>query len=184
MGTHLLGYVTSHPRTHHCGKASHMFHIFSIECAFHWFNIQAKDSVVILYTCFSPHSQNTMEESSRPGEKASLLQKLLSEWTRPRSTFMPFSVWGQLVGEWEVLVLWWVVHRCCKSKQRLKSTILPLMFQDDCRIMKKEGICCSSKDNTIHIYKYIYILIITRYQINSVQWNICLKLLQSALILN
>jgi len=152
----------------------------STECAFHWFYIQAKDSVVILYTCFSPHSQNTMEESSRPGEKASLLQKLLSEWTRPRSTFMPFSVWGQLAGEWEVLVLWWVVHRRCKSKQRLKSTILPLMFQDDCRIMKK-AFAVAQKTT---LYIYIYILIITRYQINSVQWNICLKLLQSALILN
>jgi len=125
-----------------------------IECAFHWFYMQAKDSVVILYTSFSPHSQNTMEESSRPGEKASLLQKLLSEWTRPRSTFMPFSVWGQLAGEWELLVLWWVVHRRCKSKQRLKSTILPLMFQDDCRVMKKAFTV--AQKTTLYIYKYIY----------------------------
>jgi hypothetical protein len=49
------------------------------KCAFHWFYMQAKDTVVLLYSCFSLHSQNTMEESSRPGEKASLLQKLLSE---------------------------------------------------------------------------------------------------------
>lgn len=64
--------------------------------------------------------------------------------------------------------------------QRLKSTIRPMMFRDDCRVMKK-AFTVAQKTT---LYIYIYILIITRYQINSVQWNICLKLLQSALILN
>jgi len=180
----------SHPRTHRCGQPSHMFHIFStsyfhifLSLWQHWMSIS-----LVLYA------------SKGCGYVIHLLLSSLTEYyggiLTPRWEGIPApeAAFRMNPSQINIHAVQRVRAACggvrvvsvvvsCAPTLRVKAETeiydttadVPRWLQSN-----EEGVDCSSKDNTIHIY----ILIITRYQINSVQWNICLKLLQSALILN